>query len=89
MNGYDYVANYGKKGDLKRTEKTISLDALPEAVRTSLNNSKYADWEKGSVAEVDDRKDGFSYRVFVQKNVVQKKFVYFSKAGKLIREGNI
>jgi hypothetical protein len=90
MNGSDYQANFGKRGELKRTERNISYDALPAAVKSSFNSSKYASgWEKGSVSAVDDAKDGFRYRVFVQKNAVQKKFIYFSKEGKLVKEGNI
>lgn len=89
MNGSDYQANFGKKGELKRTEKSVTFDALPDNIKSAFNSSKYSGWEKGSVAEVDDAKDGFHYRIFVQKNLVQKKFLYFSKDGKLIKEGNL
>jgi hypothetical protein len=89
MESHDYKANFNGDGQWKRTEKMISFEELPGSVKTSFNDSKYSGWKKGSVAEVDDHDDGFRYRVFVQKNAVQKKFIYFDRDGKLVKAGNI
>ncbi|HEX6916414.1 MAG TPA: PepSY-like domain-containing protein [Chitinophagaceae bacterium] len=89
MNGTDYEADFNKKGMLKRTEKTISYEALPDAVKTAFTASKYSSWERGSVAEVSDHDHALRYRIFVEKNTIQKKFIYFDKNGKLVKTGNI
>lgn len=89
MNNHDYTANFSKDGKWKRTEKSISYEVLPQAVQDGYSKSKYSGWKRGSVAEVDDYEEEFHYRIFVEKNVVQKKFLYFDRQGKLVKDGNV
>lgn len=89
MDNRNYTASFNKDGELKRTEKTLSFDELPAGVKTGFEKSKYATWKKGSVTEVEEHDDGLRYRIFVEKNKVQKKFIYFNSEGQLVKEGNI
>jgi hypothetical protein len=89
MGNRSYTASFNKDGALKRTEKIISYDELPADVKAGFSKSKYAGWKKGTIAEVSETDDGFRYRIFVEKNKVQKKFIYFNSEGQLVKEGNI
>lgn len=78
-------ATFSSKGDWKRSEVSISEEELPAAVKDGLQKSKYSDWEDRSY--VYQTEDGSElYRIYVKKNDFQKKFLYFNKDGRLLKD---
>jgi len=88
LNSVKYQSTFNSKGEWQSTEKFISETELPAEVKDGLAKSKYnsSDWEKKSFVWVDSKKDGERYRIFVEKNVVNKRYLYFNKSGQLDKE---
>ena len=85
LNGFEMSAGFNSKGDWQRTERKIKFSDLPDDVEDGFLKSKYADWEKGSVVEIDEDSEPVIYRILVKKNI-QKKYLFFTTSGKLNRE---
>ncbi|WP_153799361.1 PepSY-like domain-containing protein [Foetidibacter luteolus] len=87
-NGQEMKAWFSKEEGWKETEIKKEFDDLPAAVKDGFSKSKYNtdDWERGSVAEVIKKDGTVQYRIFVEKNLVSKKFLFFSKEGQLQKE---
>lgn len=82
-----YVARFSSKGEWQQTEKEITEDALPAAVKDGYGKSKYTtDWELKSVTRIESSSNGIQYRLFVRKSGVEKKYLYFDTDGKLIKD---
>lgn len=86
MNGEKMVAAYNNKGRWKDTEKNWSFDQLPEAVKDGFQKSKYADWKVSEVKMLYRPGGSDRYRIKVEKNDIQKKNVFFNKAGRLVED---
>lgn len=86
LNGFEMRAGFGSKGDWQHTERKIKFTELPAAVADGFSKSRYTDWEKSSVVEIDASAEPVMYRILVKKNNVQKKYLFFSASGKLNRE---
>ena len=86
MNGEKMVAAYNNKGRWKDTEKNWSFDQLPEAVKDGFQKSKYADWKVLEVKMIYRPGGSDRYRIKVEKNDIQKKNVFFNKAGRLVED---
>ena len=84
LSGEKMKASYNNKGRWKDTEKDWSFEQLPETVKDGFQKSKYADW-KVTETKIIYRPGGSDrYRVKVEKNDLQKKHIYFNKAGRLV-----
>lgn len=83
-----YVAMYSNKGVWKETDKDWSFDQLPEDVQSGFEKSKYADdeWDVKETVVVYLPGGGEQYRIKVEKNELQKKYLFFNKKGRLIRD---
>jgi hypothetical protein len=83
-----YVAMYSNKGVWKETDKEWSFDQLPEDVQSGFEKSKYADdeWDVKETVVVYLPGGGEQYRIKVEKNELQKKYLFFKKKGRLIRD---
>lgn len=86
LNGYQMNADFNSKGEWLNSERKIKFEELPGAVQDGFSKSKYADWEKNDVVELDKNGDALQYRVSVKKSSVQKKYLYFDTNGKLLRD---
>ena len=86
LNGYQMNADFNSKGEWLDSEKKIKFEELPAAVQDGFSKSKYADWEKTDVVELDKNGDALQYRVSVKKSSVQKKYLFFDTIGKLLRD---
>ena len=85
--GFEMSANFSGKGAWKETNKKISFDLLPEAVKVGFNKSKYNDWTPGSVTQIEKKGKSVRYKIFVEKSsLVQNKFLYFNEDGQLKKE---
>ncbi|MBC8035406.1 MAG: PepSY-like domain-containing protein [Chitinophagaceae bacterium] len=87
LDGAAHEARYSIKGEWELTEKEISESNLPAAVAEGFSKSKYTvDWEVSSVAWVQHKEGHVEYRILVRKSAVEKKYLYFNKEGKLLRD---
>jgi len=74
-------------GKILSEEETISKDALPDAVKKGLADSKYGKWDVKLVEKVvhDEKADDATYELVVT-NGEQKFEIVFDKSGKLTKE---
>ena len=88
MEGDKYIATYNNKGDWKESEKESSFEKLPETIKDGFNKSKFAGKEwKVTESKVIFLPDGDEQcRIKVEKNDLQKKYLFFNKDGRLLRE---
>lgn len=86
LNGCTISADFSSKGDWEGSERLMDFDALPDEVKDGFEKSKYADWQKNSVYEIQDLGKPLEYRVNVHKSGIQKKNLYFDINGKLLKE---
>ena len=87
LNNAEMTADFSSKGEWRETDKKMSFDALPGAVKDGFKKSKYADWTPGSVLQIEKINKGIQYKIYAEKSsVVQKKFLYFNEQGQLVRD---
>jgi hypothetical protein len=88
MEGEKYIATYNNKGEWKESEKETNFEKLSEVVKDGFNKSKFANKEwKVVESKVIFLPDGDEQtRIKVVKNDLQKKYLYFNKDGRLLRE---
>ncbi|MFL5773873.1 MAG: PepSY-like domain-containing protein [Flavisolibacter sp.] len=85
--GERFYATYTNKGEWKQTEKGWDFSKLDSEVQDGFSKSKYANEWKVKETSVIYLPDGSErYRVKVAKNDVQKKYLFFDKSGRLIRD---
>jgi hypothetical protein len=86
LNGVKMIAKYNNKGTWKETEKESNYDKMTPAVQDGFNKSKYADWKVTETAVIYLPDGTERYRLKVEKNDVQKKYLYFDRNGRLVRD---
>jgi Putative beta-lactamase-inhibitor-like, PepSY-like len=86
MDDVKYVSRFSSKGAWLQTEKEIEEDALPAAVKDGYSKSKFTEWELKSVSRIESNNNDIQYRLFVRKSGVEKKYLYFDKDGKLVKD---
>lgn len=80
------VAHYKNDASWERTEEAIEFESLPEEVKTAKDKSKYSEWDTGIVEKILLPKDQVQYRVQVEKSDFQKKNLYFTPDGRLLKD---
>jgi hypothetical protein len=82
------TATYNNKGMWRETEQEWSYDKLSDEVKDGFEKSKYSgdEWEVKETKIITRPGNKMYYRVKVQKNEVQKKYLFFSATGKLESE---
>jgi hypothetical protein len=86
QNGEKMKASYTSKGRWKETEKDWNFEQLAENIKDGFSKCKYAEWQV-SETKVVYRPGGVErYRVKVDKNDIQKKYLFFNKTGRLMEE---
>ncbi len=86
MDGENMIASYTNKGLWKETQKEWSFDKMPEEVKTGFEKSKYADREIEEAIVLYLPGDIIQYRLKAKKSGVEKKYLFFNKSGRLLRE---
>jgi hypothetical protein len=81
-----YEARFDKNGTWIETEKAITFDALPEAVKSAFRSSKFADYTIRTVAEIEKANGGKELRLYIRDNVVKRKYLYYSPDGTFLRD---
>lgn len=88
QDGQQMNAEYNNKGIWKHTYIDWTYDKLPATVQEGLKKSKYADRDVKEVLAVDLPGNVRQYRLKMEKNDVQKKYLYFNSDGRLVRDAN-
>jgi len=87
LDGEKMIAKYNSKGEWKETEKEVSYDKLAPEIIEGFEKSKYSgDWKVKETAVINSSGGFERYRLKVEKSDVQKKYLFFNKDGKLMRE---
>lgn len=81
------IAKYNSDGEWKETEKEFAYDSLPAEVKAGFGKSKYSvDWKQTETSIIYLPSGAVQYRIKVQKNDLQKKYLFFDKSGRLLRD---
>jgi hypothetical protein len=81
------MATYSNKGVWRESDKKWSYDKLSPEIKDGYNKSKYsADWKVTETFIVSTPDSPELYRLKVEKSDVQKKYLYFDKNGRLVRD---
>ncbi len=86
LNGATISADFSSKGEWQSSERNLSFEQLPGEVKDGFAKSKYAEWEKKSVTEVQELGKPLQYKINVYKSGLQKKNLYFDANGKLLKD---
>ncbi|TDX00431.1 putative PepSY-like beta-lactamase-inhibitor [Dinghuibacter silviterrae] len=80
-----YLARYDKTGQWKGSERTITADQLPPAVKDGYDKSIYTDtWQVKEYTVLYKPGNVMEYRLLVRKSGIQKKYLYFNASGKML-----
>jgi len=83
------IAHYNSKGVWKGSEKEVAFEQLSAEVKEGFAKSKFADW-KASGATIlyltEKQGGGEQYRIRVTKGDIQRKYLYFNRTGRLVRD---
>ena len=81
------TAKYNSDGEWKETERAWDYDGLSKDVKTGFEKSKYAvDWKVKETTILYLPRQEIRYRLKVEKSDLQKKYLFFDKSGRLLRE---
>ena len=83
LNGERMMAIYNNKGLWKNTEKDWSYDKLSQDVKDGFTKSKYAEWKVSETKIIYQPGGTELLRIKAEKNDVSKKYLFFSKTGRL------
>lgn len=86
QDGITKTAQFTKEGIWVQTTSTMAFSGLPAAVQDGFKKSKYADWEIKSVAVVEEKNKPIAYKVYIKKDDIQKRNLFFNKGGKLLKD---
>jgi hypothetical protein len=87
QDGEGCTARYSSKGEWIQTEKPITEDKMPVAVKDGFTKSKYAgDWKLLTVTVRYLPRDFTNYVLRVGKGEVQRKSLLFAADGQLIKD---
>lgn len=86
--GNKKTATYNNKGMWRETEQDWAFDRLSEAVKDGFSKSKYSgdEWDIVETKIITRPGNKELYRIKVQKNEVQKKYLFFNAKGRLETE---
>ena len=86
QDGITKTAQFTKEGTWVETTSTMAFSGLPAAVQDGFKKSKYADWEIKTITVVEESKKSTTYKVYVKKDDIQKRNLFFNKTGKLLKD---
>lgn len=81
------TAKYNSDGEWKETEREYNYDSLSADIKTGFDKSKYAaEWKVKETSIIYMPRGETRYRVKVEKSDLQKKYLFFDRNGRLIRD---
>lgn len=86
QDGITKTAQFTKEGTWIETTSTMAFSGLSAAVQDGFKKSKYADWEVKTVTVIEESNKATMYKVYVKKDDIQKRNLFFDKTGKLVKD---
>lgn len=86
--GYNYQTKYNSKGEWLVTQRTITLNELPEDVKTNLSTGKFSTWKVNTVFVLFSPGMITQYRITIS-NDKDIKNLLFSWDGKLLDDAYV
>ena len=86
LEGDQMNAEYNNKGHWKSTIRDFDYDKLPAPVIDGFKKSKYAEREVTDTKMIYYPANEVKYRLKVEKNDVEKKYLFFDENGRLLRD---
>jgi hypothetical protein len=86
MDGAEYTAKYGTKGEWQGSERKIKQDDLPAAVKDGLAKSKYVDWSIRTVTTRYLPGSQTQYALAINKGDLNRRTLVFSSEGRLLKD---
>ncbi|SMO67387.1 PepSY-like domain-containing protein [Solitalea koreensis] len=81
------TAVFSSGGNWQSTTTPLEEKEVPASVKDGFDKSKYAeDWEIQKTEKVESPEYSLLYKVYVAKNDIQKKNLFFTKDGRLFKE---
>ena len=80
------IAKYTNKGVWKETDKGYSFEKVSADVKVGFEKSKYADWPVTEAVIVEIPGQENRIRIKVEKGELTKRYLFFNKDGRLIRD---
>jgi len=81
------VAKYDSEGKWKETERDFTYDSLSPDIKTGFEKSKFsADWKVKQTTVIYLPNNEIRYRLRIEKNEVAKKYLFFDRNGRLIKD---
>ncbi len=85
--GQEMKADFSSNNGWQETAVRKAFEQLPEDVLDGFEKSKYNEWTHGEYFfEILKNDHSVEYRIYVEKNAIQKKFLFFNNKGQLNRE---
>ena len=82
-----YIAKFHPKGEWKETEKLVNYDHLSAELRDGFQKSKFAqEWKVKEAVVLYLPSGAEQIRLKVEKNEVQKKYLFYDEKGRLLRD---
>ena len=79
-------ASFNSKGEWQSTGEDLDSTALPAEVKDGFSKSRFSDRKLTEIVKIEKKDAETQYRLLVKKNDVEKKYLYFNKEGKLLKE---
>jgi len=86
LNGEKMNAEYNNKGMWRNTEKKLTFEKLPDAVKDGFSKSKYVGRDIKDVVIIYYPGDIIQYRIKTEKSTLERKYLYFTAEGRLLRD---
>lgn len=80
------IAKYTNKGVWKETDRGFSFEKISSDVKLGFEKSKYADWPVTEVSIIETPNLEERIRIKVEKGELTKRYLFFNKEGRLIRD---
>ncbi len=86
LSGNHTETKFNKNGEWLETTVDVPYDKLRGSVKDGISKSKYADWTVREIKELQVRDKETTYRVFVVKSDLNRRYLTFNVQGQLIRD---
>jgi hypothetical protein len=84
--GVNKSAKYTKEGTWVETTSIIAFEGLSAGIKEGFEKSKYATWEVKTVSIIEQPNKVVMYKVFVKKDEIQKRNLFFNRNGQLLKD---
>jgi hypothetical protein len=84
--GIPFTADFTNDGYWQESAQEVLFDSLPSEVIDGVHESRYAAWRVKKAALVVTPGTPVTYRVYMEKSGIHKKYLFFTADGRLEKE---